>query len=145
MRPEKTDDGEPWLTVGVTNRTGAVIQVLLCLLVPIAIRVLVILPPARLTRQGPCILLATRLGSGAGTPWPAAVPAVRPTAGGYGPPPARPMWQPPAGGPELPPVVTPYPGQGMPAPAGGQPPASQRSVDHPPPAEGGGRQDQRDN
>ncbi|MFX0594081.1 S8 family serine peptidase [Melissospora conviva] len=144
VRPEKTDDGEPWLTVGVTNRTGAVIQVLLCLLVPIAILLLVFFLRRGSRGKAPAASAPPGFG-GPGHPGRLPSPPYGPTAGGYGPPPGRPMWQPPAGGPELPPVVTPYPGQGMPAPAGGQPPASQRSVDHPPPAEGGGRQDQRDN
>ncbi|MGA3561755.1 S8 family serine peptidase [Melissospora conviva] len=137
--PEKTDDSEPWLTVGVTNRTGAMIQVALCLLIPIALLVLVVVLLRRESRRKKAAApIPPGFGNSGRPGGPPTVP-YGPPGGGYGPPPGHPMWQPQPGPPQSPPS-TPYPGQ-MPLspPAEGGPGERETPGDHRPPTGSGGR------
>ncbi|MGA3526074.1 S8 family serine peptidase [Melissospora conviva] len=139
--PEKSDDGEPWLTVGVTNKTGAVIQVALCLLIPVALVVVLVLVLRRGSRRKAA---AAPNPPGFGNPGQPGGPPPPPGPfnGGYGSPPGHPMWQPPAGppqppaGPPQPPTGPPHPGYRLPTPP---PPAEGGPGEHRPPTGGSGR------
>ncbi|MCX5068900.1 S8 family serine peptidase [Micromonospora lupini] len=105
------DDDGPAVEFGVTNKAGAIVQVALCLGVPIIALIVLLVVLRRRKRRSPP----------AGSPYPGAPgtpppgwPATPPTPAGYGPPPGQP-------GPGYPPPS--YPAQGHPpAPTAPAPP-----------------------
>ncbi|MEH1166338.1 S8 family serine peptidase [Micromonospora sp. CPCC 205539] len=128
------DDDGPAVEFGVTNKAGAIVQVGLCLAVPI-IALIILLVVLRRRKRRAAVAGPT------GTPppgWPAA-PAGWPTpagpvppgqsVSGYGPPPGQPV---PGYGP---PPGQPVPGYGPPPgqPAPGYPPPGQPTPGYPPP------------
>ncbi|MGB2568942.1 S8 family serine peptidase [Micromonospora citrea] len=121
------DDG-PAVSFGVTNRTGALVQGALCLLVPLAVAILVFVLVRRSRRR-------SAAPSGPPTGGPGFPPPGAPAASGPYPPAPAPYGTPPgvppqAAGPYAPPAAP--PGVGWPPPGVTPPPA--------PPARGGHHQ-----
>ncbi|WP_158554086.1 type VII secretion-associated serine protease mycosin [Micromonospora deserti] len=137
-RSEGTGDDGPLVSVGVTDRTGAVVQIALCLAVPLAVLVLVIVLVRRSRRH--------RAPAATAGP-PMAGPGYRPPPGGvpgpYGPAPQQPGAAAPYGQPGHPPAP---PGTGPYVPPGvrgqQQPGAWPPPPGAPTPPPGGGGQHQ---
>ncbi|MGS2615534.1 S8 family serine peptidase [Micromonospora sp. LZ34] len=165
-RTGEEDDG-PAVTIGTTNRTGAIIQVVLCVAVPLVVLIVVIVLVRRSRRRPPVAPGGPRPGApgfppppgmpaappfGAPAPGPAhpsgpyVPPQGVPTPGAYAPPPGAPgpgAYAPPPGGP-MPGNHPPQPGSAAwpppgAAPAGPPPPSGAPAVP-PPPAPGGHQQ-----
>ncbi|SIN31567.1 S8 family serine peptidase [Micromonospora cremea] len=125
------DDDGPAVEFGVTNKAGAIVQVGLCLAVPIVALVILLVVLRRRKRRAPAAVSGPLPGPPGPPPgWPAGPPGWPTPAGqapprhpgpGYGPPPGQPApGYPPPGYP--PAQATPgYPPAGQPAP--GYPPA----------------------
>lgn len=114
------DDDGPAVEFGVTNKAGAIVQVVLCLGVPIAALIVLLVVLRRRKRRPPP----------AGSPYPGTPPpgwpATQPTPVGYGPPPQHPAGYGPP--PQQPAGYGPPPGQ----PGPGYPPPSYPAQGYPP-------------
>ncbi|MFF5176535.1 S8 family serine peptidase [Micromonospora sp. NPDC000316] len=101
----KRDDGGPAVQFGVSNTTGAIVQAVLCLAVPIAALVLLLVLRRRMRRKSAAAGPSGPPPAGwpAGPPgppgWPAGHGAPPQPAPGYGPPSGQPGYPPPVGQP----------------------------------------------